>query len=72
MLFALYLALYSIGRFLITFAREDKIWAFGMQEAQYIALMVLIITVPLLLIKARLKPVELSESSEIIPDMKGT
>ena len=43
-----------------------------MQEAQYIALMVLIITVPLLLIKARLKPVELSESSEIIPDTKGT
>ncbi len=56
MLFALYLALYSIGRFGITFLREDRIWAFGMQEAQYIALLVLAITVPLLLIKARPVP----------------
>ena len=53
MLFALYLALYSVGRFAITFFREDRVWAFGMQEAHYIALLVLIITVPLLLIKAR-------------------
>jgi phosphatidylglycerol:prolipoprotein diacylglycerol transferase len=53
MLFALYLALYSVGRFLITFYREDRIWAFGLQEAQYIALLVLLITVPLLIIKAR-------------------
>ena len=56
MLFALYLALYSIGRFGITFLREDKIWAFGMQEAQYIALLVLAITIPILLIKARPVP----------------
>ena len=54
MLFALYLALYSIGRFAITFAREDKIWALGMQEAQYIALLVLAITVPLLVVRGRL------------------
>lgn len=53
MLFALYLALYSVGRFLVTFYREDRIWAFGLQEAQYIALLVLLITVPLLIIKAR-------------------
>ena len=61
MLFALYLALYSIGRFGITFLREDRIWAFGMQEAQYISLIVLAITVPLLLIKARPVP-----SSEVV------
>ena len=53
MLFALYLALYSVGRFAITFARQDRIWALGMQEAQYIALLVLAITVPLLIVKAR-------------------
>ncbi len=53
MLFAVYLALYSLGRFAISFAREDKIWALGMQEAHYIALLVLAITVPLLIIKAR-------------------
>jgi phosphatidylglycerol:prolipoprotein diacylglycerol transferase len=58
MLFALYLALYSIGRFAVTFAREDKIWSLGMQEAQYIALIVLAITIPLLVRNARLRPVE--------------
>jgi phosphatidylglycerol:prolipoprotein diacylglycerol transferase len=53
MLFALYLALYSVGRFTVSFLREDRIWALGMQEAHYIALLVLVITVPLLAIKAR-------------------
>ena len=54
MVFAAYLALYSVGRFAITFVREDDIWALGMQEAQYIALLVLAITVPLLIAKARI------------------
>ena len=54
MLFGVYLALYSIGRFAITFAREDKVWALGMQEAHYIALLVLAITIPLLVVRGRL------------------
>jgi phosphatidylglycerol:prolipoprotein diacylglycerol transferase len=54
MLFALYIALYSIGRFGVSFLREDRIWALGMQEAHYISLLMLVITVPLLAIKARL------------------
>ena len=54
MIFALYIALYSIGRFGVSFLREDRIWALGMQEAHYIALLMLVITVPLLAIKARL------------------
>ena len=53
MVFALYLALYSLGRFGITFLRQDKVWALGMQEAHFIALAVLAISVPLLLIRAR-------------------
>ena len=53
MLFAVYLALYAVGRFAISFARSDDVWALGMQEAHYIALVVLAITVPLLLWKAR-------------------
>ncbi len=53
MLFALYLALYSVGRFVITFYRQDRIWALGMQEAHFIAIAVLVVTVPLLAIKAR-------------------
>ena len=72
MLFALYLALYSLGRFGITFFREDKIWAFGMQEAQYIALLVLAITVPLLLIKARPIPADEVPNEPILPIERGT
>ena len=53
MLFALYLALYSVGRFAITFAREDRVWSLGLQEAQYIAILILLITVPLLVVKGR-------------------
>ena len=53
MIFALYLGFYAIGRFLITFLRDDKIWSMGLQEAHFIAIVVLIIVVPLLAFKAR-------------------
>lgn len=53
MLFVLYLALYATGRFLISFLRMDDIWALGMQEAHYIAILVLLIAIPVLIIKAR-------------------
>ena len=53
MLFALYLALYAVGRFGISFMREDPVWALGMQEAHFIAILVLVVTVPLLAAKAR-------------------
>ena len=63
MLFALYLALYSIGKFLISFLRiadgpqdlfMDKEWVWSMGEAHFIALAVLLITVPVLLHKAQI------------------
>ena len=53
MLFCLYLALYSTGRFLVTFLREDRIWGLGLQEAQFISIAVVVIMVPLLVFKAR-------------------
>ena len=64
MLFALYLALYSVGRFLVSFLREDKVWGLGMQEAHYIALLVLAVTVPLLAVKARFK--ERTEATAVV------
>ena len=73
MLFALYLAFYATGRFLITFAREDKIWAIGLQEAQYIALVVLAIAIPLLAIKARWRTAdELAVEQAPPPRQRGT
>ncbi|MCH8184774.1 MAG: prolipoprotein diacylglyceryl transferase [Chloroflexi bacterium] len=75
MLFALYLALYSVGRFAISFAREDRVWALNLQEAHYIALLVLAITVPLMIIKARPATgaeAELSTSPAQAPSPRGT
>ena len=56
MLFALYLSLYSFGRFFITFLREDKTWVFGLQEAHLIAIVVIVVAVPLLVYRGRLVP----------------
>ena len=45
-LFLLYLCLYSVGRFFISYVRVNKEVLFGLQQAQVIALLVLIICVP--------------------------
>ena len=72
MLFALYLAMYAVGRFAITFFREDKVWSLGMQEAQYIALVVLIITVPLLVARARFMKKVVMADGEAPERVRGT
>ncbi len=59
MLFALYLALYSVGKFFVSYLRGgappmDKEWFIGITEAQVVAIIVLAITVPLLLLKGQL------------------
>ena len=53
MIFALTLSWYAIGRFLIQLLRVDKVWIFGLQEAHFISLAILCITIPLILIKGR-------------------
>ncbi len=53
MVFVSFLALYSLGRFFISFIRQDKIWVVGLDMAQIIALIVLSITVTLLISKAQ-------------------
>jgi phosphatidylglycerol:prolipoprotein diacylglycerol transferase len=55
MFFTLYLACYSIGRFFISFLRVEFNEYFGaLNEAQVIALIVMLITIPLLVYKAKL------------------
>ena len=55
MFFTLYLATYSIGRFFLSFMREEFNEYFGaLNEAQVVAIIVVIITVPLLVWKAQL------------------
>ena len=67
MLWCVYLSLYSLARFGITFAREDRIWAFGMQEAHYIALVCLAVTIPILVYKARfISPPAIAETVPVV------
>ena len=54
MFFALYLASYSVGRFFLSFLREEFNDYGGLNEAQIIALVVMAVTIPLLIFKARL------------------
>ena len=55
MLFALFFAGYSAGRFFISFLRqEENTYIFGFNEAQLVALAIMAVTVPLLIYKARL------------------
>ena len=55
MLFALFFAGYSAGRFFISFVREEQnTYVFGFNEAQLVALVIMLVTVPLLIYRARL------------------
>ena len=40
-LFALYLGLYAVGKFGLTFFRQERVWAWGLQEAQFLAVVLL-------------------------------
>ena len=55
-LFILYLALYASGRFFINFSRINDPFFLGLHQAQVIALLVVVATVPLLAARAKLSP----------------
>lgn len=48
MLFLVYLAAYSLGRFVITFWRQDRVLLWGLQQAHIVALLVIAMSLPLL------------------------
>ena len=54
MIFAMYLALYSVGKFFVSFLRLDNEWFLGLSEAHVVAIVVMVITVPLLALKAQI------------------
>ena len=54
MFFAMYLAVYSAGKFFISYLRLDKEWFLGLREAQVVALVVMLITITVLILKAQL------------------
>ena len=55
MLFVLYGALYSVGRFFLSFLRVEQNTYLGgaLNEAQIVALIIIVIAVPLLVYKAQ-------------------
>lgn len=42
LLFLSYLSLYALARFFLSFVRQEKIWFWGLQEAQIVALLILL------------------------------
>jgi phosphatidylglycerol:prolipoprotein diacylglycerol transferase len=42
-LFAIYAAIYATGRFAISYFREERVWFWGLQEAQVISIAVLVV-----------------------------
>lgn len=52
-LFFSYLAFYSVGRFLLSYVRQEKVWFGGMQEAQVIAIAILITAIVMLVYISR-------------------
>ncbi|HJX02925.1 MAG TPA: prolipoprotein diacylglyceryl transferase [Dehalococcoidia bacterium] len=50
-LFLLYLALYAGGDLIIRFFREGSPWLFGMQQAQIIGIIMLLVTIPWMVVR---------------------
>lgn len=48
LVFLTYAGLYAIGRFILTYYRAERVWVWGLQEAQVIALLVALVALPLL------------------------
>lgn len=53
LLFVAYLGVYSVGRFALTYARMEKVWFLGLQEAQVLSLVGLLVAIALLFVVRR-------------------
>ena len=53
MLFLSYLSFYAVGRFALSFVREEKVWFWGLQEAQVVAIVVLALSAGAILYLAK-------------------
>ena len=64
-LFTIYLLLYAVGRFVITFFRDDRVWYLGLQEAHFISIIIGLITISILIMKFKFIPKEERSSINI-------
>lgn len=56
LLFLTYVGVYAVGRFLLTFYRTERVWFWGLQEAQVIALLLFAAALPVLAWRRRASP----------------
>ncbi len=77
MVFTLFLCLYALGSFFIRFLRTgplpmDQEWAIGLNEAQFISLVILAVTIPMLMLKAQVvKPTPVTKAGGAGARKKG-
>ncbi len=75
LVFLSYLSLYSFGRFVLTFVRQENITFWGLQQAQIIALLALMISITAMIYlgRKRQRPEELTEPlpEEMIKENPG-
>ncbi|MDO8578963.1 MAG: prolipoprotein diacylglyceryl transferase [Dehalococcoidales bacterium] len=67
-LFLSYLPVYALGRFLLTFVRQEAVWFWGLQEAQVVAIGILVISMVLLVYwmkKPAIMPGDKDESAAV-------
>lgn len=57
MLFSIYVAGYAVGRFTLTFVRQEAVWFWGLQEAQVVSLLAFVLALALAIYLAR-RPLE--------------
>lgn len=62
-LFAFYAALYAAGRFAISYVREERVWFWGLQQAQVISLAALVVALGALVLLLRRGESELRPSA---------
>ncbi len=55
-LFAAYLGLYATGKFALTFFRQERVWAWGLQEAQFLAIGLIIVALALWVLSSGRRP----------------
>jgi prolipoprotein diacylglyceryltransferase len=55
-LFAAYLGLYATGKFALTFFRQERVWAWGLQEAQFLAIGLTVVALALWVLSSGRRP----------------
>ena len=65
-IFAVYAALYGATRFVISYVREERVWFWGMQEAQVVSLVVVALALIALAWLLRGRPATATETEMAI------